>query len=396
MSTTTIAIAQSKGKPLPWLYFTQFLSAFADNALLFGILALLKAQAYPDYYIGIVQTCFLLAYVILAPFVGTFADKHSKPAVLMAGNLLKAAGVIGLLCGLHPAASYAMAGVGAAVYSPAKYSILKFLTRDEQELLKANSRIEAYTILAILAGSVGGGVLSTLSVTGAVVTCLVLYLSSFAMTWFIPKTQGNPDLKYGNDALLFFKDTAALFRNAKTRFTLVGTGSFWMASSVVRLAVIAWVPVHLGIESMDMISLIVALTAVGIVIGSFLTPKIVPAKKYFTSYRFGLLMVVIMILLPLVYSLPLTIILLLIIGACGGIYLIPLNSALQENKIVGPGKTIAIQNLVENVLMLAGVSAYTKISEAGVNNDTSIVVTAIILLLFVGYLILEKKKLSVK
>lgn len=390
----TISVVPIKGRPLQSLYFTQFLSAFADNAMLFAILALLKAHSFPDYYIGIVQTCFLLAYVVLAPFVGAFADKHSKSTVLMAGNALKAAGVIGLLCGLNPAVSYAMAGVGAAVYSPAKYSILVFLTKGEEELLRANSRIEGYTIMAILAGSVGGGVISAYSVNAAVVACLLFYVVSLLMTLLIPKTPCDRNIRYGKDAMLFFKDAASLFKNAKTRFTLVGTGSFWMASSVVRLAVVAWVPLHLGIQSVDIISLIVALTAVGIIIGAFLTPRLIPAREYYKSYRFGILMVAVMLMLPLVFNLPMTIILLLVVGAFGGIYLIPLNSALQDNRIVGPGKTIAIQNLVENVLMLGGVSVYTKMSESGIGPDTSILSTAALLLLFVLYLGVQKRKLT--
>ncbi|KIL38052.1 hypothetical protein SD70_28865 [Gordoniibacillus kamchatkensis] len=389
-----IPLAQVKGKPLQALYFTQFLSAFADNALLFAILALLKDRAFPEYYIGVVQTCFLLAYVLLAPFVGAFADKHSKRTVLMTGNALKAAGVIGLLCGLNPAVSYSLAGIGAAVYSPAKYSILVYLTEGGEELLRANSRIEGYTIMAILAGSVGGGVMAAWSVTAAVAACLCFYAVSLLMTAFIPHTPGNRNIRYGKDAALFFKDTVALFKDAKSRFALAGTGSFWMASAVVRLAVVAWVPLHLGIQSVDLISLIVALTAIGIMIGAFLTPKIVPAGKYYNSYRFGLLMVAVLLLLPLVFHMAVTVVLILAVGACGGIYLIPLNSALQQNRIVGPGKTIAIQNLVENLLMLGGVSVYTKLSESGVATDTSIIGTAVVLLLFVGYLAVQKRKLA--
>jgi LPLT family lysophospholipid transporter-like MFS transporter len=310
----------------------------------------------------------------------------------MVGNALKALGVVGLLCGLNPAVGYAICGCGAAVYSPAKYALCTYFSRNEQELLRANSRIEGYTILAILSGSAIGGVLTSFSITAAVLACLVFYLISLGMTALIPPTAKSPQLRYGKDAALFLKDTAALFKNAKTRFTLVGTGSFWMASAVVRLIVVAWVPAHLGIASMDRISLIVALTAVGIVIGAFLTPRIIPAAKYANATRFGIVMATVLLLLPLVYNLPMAVILLLLVGAAGGIYLIPLNSALQENKIVGPGKTIAIQNFVENALMLGGVSAYTKLTETGVGTDSAMIGIAFVLLAFIGYLMIEKRK----
>ena len=67
-----------KMKPLQTLYVTQFLSAFADNMILFITLAIIKQNAFPDYYIGVVQACFLVAFVIFAPFVGAFADKNAK------------------------------------------------------------------------------------------------------------------------------------------------------------------------------------------------------------------------------------------------------------------------------------------------------------------------------
>lgn len=397
MSMLSPSLVKTKqGKPLQKLYFTQFLSAFADNMILFITLAIIHQRAYPDFYIGVVQGAFLLAYVVLAPFVGSFADKNAKSQVLLAGNALKAAGIVALLAGLNPAWSYAIVGVGAAVYSPAKYGILPELTNGDSELLKANARLEGYTIFAILTGSVCGGFMAKLSITTATVVCLAIYLVSLLMTLSIPKLPGNPAIRYSKDIRLFFRDLVTLFADPKTRFSLLGTGSFWMTSSVVRLAVIAWVPLHIGIESVDQISMLVAVTGVGIMLGAILTPYFIPLKRFFNAYRFGLLMVFVLLLVPFVYNLYLTIALLLLIGFCGGVFIVPMNAVLQDegHRKVGAGKTIAVQNLMDNGLMLIGVGGYTQITKLGVSPDSSLVGIAVILLLFVGYLIVERRRFT--
>ncbi|UJF31924.1 lysophospholipid transporter LplT [Paenibacillus hexagrammi] len=385
-----------KIKPLNTLYLTQFLSAFADNMILFITLAIIQRDAYPDFYIGVVQASFLVAYVILAPFVGAFADKNAKSSVLLIGNAIKSLGIIALFAHLDPAVCYGIVGIGAAIYSPAKYGILPTLTHSDTELLSANAKIEGYTILAILTGSVCGGLLAKYSLPISIAACLALYLLSLAMTTLIPRVAGNPDIHYGKEAKLFWKDLAVLMKDRTTRFSLVGTGSFWMASSVVRLAIIAWVPMHLGIHSVDQISMLVAVTGIGIMIGALTTPKLIPARKYYNSYVFGMIMIVAILLFTVISNLYLTIALLLLVGFSGGVFIVPMNTVLQDKgqNMVGAGKTIAVQNLVENALMLLGVGAYTQISQAGISTDISIVGIAAILAGFIAYLVVQRKRLK--
>ncbi|PZE20426.1 lysophospholipid transporter LplT [Paenibacillus xerothermodurans] len=374
--------------PLSALLLTQFLSAFADNMILFITLAMIKLYALPDFYIGVVQGAFLFAFVLLAPFVGAFADKNAKSTVLCIGNAIKAAGIVCLFAGLDPAVSYAIVGIGAAVYSPAKYGILTELTSTETQLLSANAKMEGFTILAILTGSLAGGTLAGVSITSALAVCLALYLLSLVMTLAIPKGPGNTEIRYGREMLAFFKDTGKLFSVRKTRFALIGTGSFWMISAVFRLALIAWVPMHLAIESLDQISMLTAITGIGIMIGALATPKLIPAARYYKAYRFGAMMVAVMLLFPLMYSVPVTIVLLLMIGFAGGVFIVPMNAALQDegHKMVGAGKTIAVQNMFENVLMLSGVGIYTQVTKTGVSVDGSVIGGAIVLAVFVAFL----------
>ncbi|WP_186445953.1 lysophospholipid transporter LplT [Paenibacillus cremeus] len=394
--TTKLMAGGRRLAPLNILYFSQFLSAFADNMILFVTLAIIKANALPEFYIGVVQAAFLLSFVICAPFVGAFADRNYKSRVLLIGNGVKAIGMVLLMLGVDPALSYAVVGIGAAIYSPAKYGILPELTSGGQELLRANARMEGFTILAILTGSLCGGIVAESSLRLGMVLCVMLYVIALVVSLKIPYGSRNPAIRYGRELVIFFQDTTKLFRSRKTRFSLVGTGSFWMSSAVLRLALIAWVPVHLGLQSLDSISMLTAVTGIGIMAGSLATPKLVPAARYYNAWRFGGAMVVTMLLFPFLHLTAVTVGLLLVIGFAGGVFIVPMNTALQEEGqlSVGAGKTIAVQNLIENALMLLGVGIYTKITAWGASADASILGMAAVLAVMVLYLVMEARKLA--
>jgi LPLT family lysophospholipid transporter-like MFS transporter len=381
--------------PLQALYFTQFLSAFADNMIIFIVLAIMRQEGYPEFYIGLVQSAFLLAYVVCAPFVGPFADRNAKSYVLLVGNAIKGIGIFLLMTGMAPVLSYLSVGVGAVTYSPAKYGILPELTNNEGELLKANGKVEGYTIFAILAGSVAGGVLAEYSLFWAMAACMGLYLISMVGTFYIPRTPGNLSIRYNRAIPDFLNDIRLFFANPKCRFSLVGTSSFWMSSTVLRFAFIAWIPLVLGITELDKISMLVAVTGVGIIIGSLSTPYLIPAHKYYRSYLYGLMMALIVVLSILVSNLYLTIFILMAIGFMGGAFIVPMNTVLQDegHRISGTGKAVAVQNFVNNTMMLLGMSLYTSATKVGVPAPTSIVTVGIVLILFVIYLHFQKRQL---
>lgn len=381
-----------KPKPLNALLTAQFLSAFVDNMILFITLAIIKRDAYPGWYLPLVQSAFLFSYIILAPWVGRYADKHPKANVLVVGNILKALGIVMLMLEINPALSYAVVGIGAVVYSPAKYGILPELARGEKELLKANSRIESYTILAILTGSVAGGFLSDRSIFLALLVCLVLYGLSVLYNTFIPKGRGNYLITYKKAVREFKADSGSLFKNSQGRFSLVGTGAFWLASAVLRMVIIAWLPLTLGITGNTSISLIIAVTGIGIAAGAAVTPYLVTVKTYTRCIFYGLAMAFSILAFTVIHNLPLTIIFLLLTGALGGIFIVPMNTCLQQvgHTTIGTGKTIAIQNFVENSFMFAGVGAYTVAAKAGIGVNTAITATAVTLLLFVTLMFIDQ------
>ena len=123
----------------------QFFSSLADNALFVGAVQLLRTSGAPEWQQAALVPMFALFYVILAPFVGAFADSMPKGRVMLFSNFIKIFGCLMMLFGTHPLMSYAIVGLGAAAYSPAKYGILTELLPASQ-LVKANGWIEGLTI----------------------------------------------------------------------------------------------------------------------------------------------------------------------------------------------------------------------------------------------------------
>jgi LPLT family lysophospholipid transporter-like MFS transporter len=262
---------------LKWssLYFSQFLSAFADNAVFFALVGILHKQGIhnTDNKMAGYQLMFLLAYVVLAPIVGAMADKNPKRNILMLGNLFKAIGAVLLFTDMDPGLAYGLVGVGAVIYSPAKYGILSEFTDNKQKLLTANGIMEGSTILAILLGTVVGGMMAdNMSVTANLTICALIYTLALVMAIIIPRVAGDHSVRYGKSATGFFKDVGVLLKNNNTRFSLFGTASFWMISAVIRIGFLTWLAEHLDINTTSQQSMMVGTTAVGVVVGALLAP----------------------------------------------------------------------------------------------------------------------------
>jgi LPLT family lysophospholipid transporter-like MFS transporter len=347
----------------------QFLSAMADNALLFGALALLKTEHYPDWAAPLLQEFFVGAYIILAPFAGPFADSLPKGRVMLMANGLKLVGALGICIGLNPFLAYGLVGAGAAAYSPAKYGILSELTSREN-LVKANSLIESSTIAAILAGAIAGGALSDWSVSGALAMVTACYGVAAAANLLIPRLPAAHRLASFSVTEVFrdfAKATATLVRNPDTRFSMTGTSLFWAAGSTLRFLLVAWVPIALGLTDNSTPAYLNAVVAVGIVIGAGLAGKYVTLEKAERALPAGVLIGVAVCVLAFTTHLPMAYTIMVVIGACGGFFVVPLNALLQErgHSTVGTGHAIAVQNLAENAAMLVMVGLYTLAVRAG-------------------------------
>jgi MFS transporter, LPLT family, lysophospholipid transporter len=348
----------------------QFLSAFGDNALLFATLALMKAQFYPDWSQPILQMVFVGAYILFAPFVGQFADSFPKGRVMMVANGLKLVGAASICAGVNPFIGYTLVGVGAAAYSPAKYGILGELTTGDK-LVKANGLMESSTIAAILLGSVAGGVLADWHVLAALGVCALVYAGAVVANLFItrlPAARPGQSWRFNSMTHSFFSACRTLWHNRETRFSLVGTSLFWGAGVTLRFLLVLWVPVALGITDNATPTYLNAMVAVGIVVGAGAAAKLVTLESVTRCMPAGVLIGVVVVFFALQHVLLPAYALLLLIGVCGGFFVVPLNALLQERgkHTVGAGNAIAVQNLGENSAMLIMLGLYSLAVMVGI------------------------------
>jgi MFS transporter, LPLT family, lysophospholipid transporter len=347
----------------------QFLSALADNALLFGALALVRLEHYPDWVTPLLQEFFVTAYILLAPFVGPLADSFSKGRVMLLANGLKFVGALGMLAGVNPFVAYGMVGVGAAAYSPAKYGILSELTTPEK-LVKANGLIEASTIAAILAGAILGGTLADWSVTGTlagVVGCYALAALVNLLIPTLPAAHPLETLSLKGVLRDFGGVVATLLRSADPRFSIAGTSLFWGVGATLRFLLVAWVPAALGVVNNRLPAYLNAMVAVGIVVGAALAARFVTLRTVERALPAGVLIGVVVYVLSGVTTVHNAFIVISLVGVCGGFFVVPLNALLQErgHETVGAGHAIAVQNLFENITMLLMIGAYMAADKAG-------------------------------
>ncbi len=371
------------------LLFAQFLTAFGDNAILFAAIGMvLQANDVPGWYIPALQSSFLVAYVVSAPWVGPIADRFSKSRVLLLGNLVKALGTGLILAGIEPLFSYALVGLGAAIYSPAKYGILPELVAKEQ-LVRTNGWIEGSTILAIIVGAVVGGYLADYSVSGAFLMVLVLYLVSMVVTLLIPLLP--PQGGTLQQALPKFAGMIGGFMETpRARFAMLGGSLFWGASAVLRVLLVAWAPIVLSIHSAGDISALALFIALGVIIGTLVAPLFIPLEQLrrarFAAYAMGLMILLFSLVNTPMLSLVSPVwdarIVLLLTGVAGGIFLVPINAALQDigHGTIGSGRAVAIQNFFQNFAMLVTVGLYTLAAAKEVHPVTTVVALGVLIL----------------
>jgi LPLT family lysophospholipid transporter-like MFS transporter len=342
----------------------QFLSAFGDNALLFAALALVRKESYPVWSGPLLQAFFVGAYILLAPFVGVFADARPKGRVMLYANTAKFAGALGMCLHVNPFLSYALVGAGAAANSPAKYGILGELVTPVQ-LVKANSVLEASTIAAILLGAIAGGTLTDWSIEGALAVITGCYAASALSAILVPRIKKSAvrtiDYSIVSNVKFFALQTHSLLKSSNARLAVIGTALFWGAGAALRFLVIAWVPVALKVTNNRMPGFLTGMVAAGIVVGAALAARFVRLQHVRRALPAGILIGVGVCLLPLVTTRPLAFAVMAFVGLCSGFFVVPLDALLQregENG-VGAGSAIAIQNMFENLSMLALVSGYT-------------------------------------
>jgi LPLT family lysophospholipid transporter-like MFS transporter len=348
------------------LLLAQFLSAFADNAILFTVIAIVMQSAdQASWYVPALQSVFLIAFVILAPWAGGFADTYPKSRVLIFANLIKAIGAGLLLLKIEPLLAYCIVGMGAAIYSPAKYGILPELAGHEF-LVKANSWIEGSTILAILTGMLVGARVADFSIKWALAGTIILFIVSAAVALLLPANVYIPAAEGSEGAcrsrvVAFGRQMVKFFTTPRSRFAMLGGALFWAAAATLRVIIVAWAPAILLSKNATEIAELTLFLAVGIIAGSALVPGLIPLEHLRRARIPAYLMGLFIIGLSLANGIWPARFMLLFIGMMGGMFIVPVNAALQEQgrQSIGSGRAVALQGFFQNLTMLIAVGSYT-------------------------------------
>jgi LPLT family lysophospholipid transporter-like MFS transporter len=358
----------------------QFLTAFADNAILFTAIEMLFEQPRGDWYVPALQASFLVAFVVLAPWVGSLADRRSKPHVLLIGNVLKAAGAGLMFAGVEPLAAYALVGAGAAVYGPAKYGILPELVGNDR-LVRANGWIEGSTIAAIVLGSAIGSRIADRSVPLALLVVIGCYAASAVTTLALPRlaaVQADAEAGIG----VFIGRMRTLFVVARARFAMLGNSLFWASAAVLRVLLVAWAAAVLGTRDSADVADLTLFLALGIVLGALVVPRLIPIAHLRRARLAAYAMGAAILLFGLVTDWWPARAALVVIGVCGGMFLVPINAALQDigHRTIGSGRAVALQSFFENFAMLTGVGLYTASVSLGAPPVASLVAVGVFVL----------------
>lgn len=391
----------------------QFLSALADNALLIAAIALLRDMHSPQEYEPLLKLFFTVSYVALAAFVGAFADSMPKWRVMLISNGVKIVGCSMMFFGAHPLMAYAVVGLGAAAYSPAKYGILtEYLPH--RLLVVANGWIEGLTVGAIIIGTVIGGALirpgvldSLMSVAppfvsnGFEMSLLVIgamYLGGAIFNLYIPDT-GVDHKPLKNNPLYLVHDfnhcLKLLWRDKLGQISLAVTTLFWGAGATLQFIVIKWAERGLGLD-LSRASMLQGIVAIGVALGAVVAAKLITLRHSPRVIPLGIAMGIVVLVMVMVPSVPqvavgnlavlgwqvplelrmmVVMLLMVLVGGLAGFFVVPMNALLQHRGhiLMGAGHSIAVQNFNENLSILFMTGLYALLIRWGLSINSVIV-----------------------
>ena len=368
----------------------QFFSSLADNALLVAAIAMLMQSHEPSSLIPYLKFFFVLSYVLLAPYVGAFADRLPKGHVMFLTNALKIVGCGLMLFGVNPLAAYALVGLGAAAYSPAKYGILtEYLP--PTRLVLANGWIEGLTVTSIILGTALGGALINRGVAGvllgfdlpffdtgvdtpaeaALCVITVVYAVAAVFNLYVPRT-GAPIKHMHGSALATLKDfyrcNLRLWRDKLGQISLAVTTLFWGVGATLQFIVIEWSRAALGFD-LSRASILQSVVALGIAVGAISASVRIPLHHSVRVIPLGIAMGVLVMAMVAARNVWVAVPLMILIGALAGFFVVPMNALLQHrgHNLMGAGRSIAVQNFNENLSILAIIALYSTLLGHGLS-----------------------------
>ena len=368
----------------------QFFSSLADNALFVAAIELLRSNGGAEWQRASLVPMFALFYVLLAPFVGAFADCIPKGRVMFVSNAIKIVGCLLMLFGLHPLAAYALVGLGAAAYSPAKYGILTELLPASQ-LVKANGWIEGLTIASIILGVLLGGQLVGPKVaplllgfdfplfeTGvdtppeaAIASLVFIYGVAAAFNLYIPRTEA-PLIPFNPKLLVLVRDFAdcnsRLWQDKLGQISLATTTLFWGVGGNLRYIVLAWAAAALGYTTTQATALVGVVT-IGTAAGAVLASVAMRLDRATNVIPLGIAMGLLLVAMNAIGNVWVAAPFLILLGALGGFLVVPMNALLQHrgHNLMGAGRSIAVQNFNEQACILGLGAFYAGMTRMGLS-----------------------------
>ncbi len=370
----------------------QFFSALADSALLIAAIAILRDMHAATAVEPLLKLFFTVSYVVLAAFVGAFADSMPKWRVMFISNGIKIIGCATMFLGVHPLAAYAIVGLGAAAYSPAKYGILTELL-PHRLLVVANGWIEGLTVGAIVLGTLIGGALIepvvvkhvlALGIPGvgtrgevAITVVGVLYVIAALLNLRIPDTGVDHKPLHNNPLYLlheFRHCVSLLWRDKLGQISLAVTTLFWGAGATLQFIVIKWAEMNLNLN-LSKASMVQGVVAIGVAVGSILAARLISMRRAASVVPLGIAMGIVVMVMIFVYDIKLALFLMIAIGALAGFFVVPMNALLQHRGhiLMGAGHSIAVQNFNENLAILLMTGFYSILIGYGLPVHTVIV-----------------------
>lgn len=413
-ATNQVKMTHSTSRAFYTILAAQFFSSLADNALLAASVILLAEMLADSSLEPMLKAFFTVSYVLLAPFVGAFADSRPKGQVMFITNSIKIIGASIMLFGVHPLMAYAIVGLGAAAYSPAKYGIITELLPAEK-LVVANGWIEAATVLSIIFGTAAGALLAksnvqiwfhslfpftsfTPATTAIFIICLIYALAAI-LNRLIPDT-GIRYEKQAHRVGALIKDfwccNMTLWRDKLGQISLAITTLLWGVAAVMQFIILDWAQQDLGQTKNDSF-IMQAFVGVGSTIGAILAARFVAMRRATSVIPLGMLLGVSLISLLWIRSVYIAFPLMVMIGALGGFFLVPMNAMLQHRGYVllSAGHSIAVQNFNENLSILLMLSVYAALKYFHVPLHTAIVIfivfITVLMMLFYRWYLYNKK-----
>jgi MFS family permease len=366
-----------------YLIAAQFFSALADNALLIVGIFTLQAQGHPDWWAPLLKFFFNASYVVLAPLLGPLADAMPKARLMAGMNAVKLGGVVVLLAGLHPALAFALVGLAASAYAPAKYGLVTESV-PARWLVRANAWLEVSVVLSVILGIALGGALVALCTHPATALALpwlarwgagsqalpallcvsLLYVLAAVLNAGIRPGHWAPALQPLRWRQLawthFWRGNRRLWQDPLGGLSLYVTTLYWGTGAVIQFAVLVWAQRSLDLP-LSQGAYLQALVAVGVIGGAALAGRWYKLHAARQVLPVGLLLPTLLPVIALTHELWLALPLMLLVGAAGGVLLVPMNALLQHRgrRVLNTGQSIAVQGFNENLSVLLMLGLYS-------------------------------------